>query len=185
MTEKYVNLQIVLWFTQTSIKTISKCTKCHEFHVNKKINLRARQIPAGKKLQKSDAVQETDNPFHEAETISSEFDEAESQGLVQRPSATYWEELQDIYFVKRFKRAQNASQESLMDDEDECKINLTKLYHENSAEKSSSTPRELSQDAADLIDDLIKSFEDEFGETDAKTEENESAMNETPATNLD
>lgn len=119
--------------------------------------------PAGKTLQKSAAVEETSSPV-------------ETEG--QRPSATYWEELQDIYFKRRFQRARNASQESFLDDEDECKINLTKMYHEDSTEGTALVL--LTPDATESIDDLIKSLE-----KDAVEEESESVTEETAAILLD
>lgn len=111
--------------------------------------------PIGKKLQKSLAVHETD----------SSDDEMSKESEVV-PGKTHWEELQDIYFQKRYIRDIHASVESLLEDEDACKINLSNLYQENQpSEKSSSTlTKDVSQDTLDAIDELIKSFEKETNE---------------------
>lgn len=119
---------------------------------------------AVKKLQKAAAVQETDDSSDE----EGSSEEVSSKDVPEVPASTQWEKLQDIYFQKRFSRALNASQESLMEDEHDCSINLSKMYREKSndrsTEKSSSLHKDPSQDTLDVIDDLIKSFEKEMND---------------------
>jgi hypothetical protein len=96
---------------------------------------------------------------------------------------THWEEMHDIYFKKRFSRPLNASVESLMEDEEECRINLSNMYQEMEGSKSKpSTPpsepkrlpslvKEPSTDTIDVIDALIKSIEKEVKMEEANSEE--------------
>lgn len=133
-------------------KVFTHKTRLSSFTYQKKL-LRDRPIAGGqvkRKLTKSVAVDLMENLMKEEKTTQSK-----PERLVQQPSATYWEELQDIFFEKKFKRARNASQESFMENEDECTINLTKMYKENSGELSSPTPSDPLHDSSDLINDII------------------------------
>lgn len=124
----------------------------------------------GKKLEKSFAVDEEDSSSHDDWTDGSE------ETKVEVAASTPWEELHDIYFKKRFSRPLNASMESvLLEDEEGCTINLSKMYDEKEGKlrrnktESSSPPsrrafldkKKLSDDTLDVIDDLIKSIEKE------------------------
>ncbi|CAG9800759.1 unnamed protein product [Chironomus riparius] len=121
----------------------------------------------GKKLAKSFAVDELSS--HD----DSDNSEDETKQEIDEPK-THWEEMHDIYFKKRFSRPLNASVESLMEDEEECRINLSNMYNEMDAIKAKpSTPpsepqrmpslrKEPSTDSTmDVIDALIKSIEKE------------------------
>lgn len=88
-----------------------------------------------RQLQKSLAVQEID------ESSSEDEDSLEnSKEIIEESSRTEWEELQDIYFQKRYTRARNASQESFMEDEDACEINLSNMYQESSRHQNEKSP---------------------------------------------
>lgn len=120
----------------------------------------------GRKLEKSFAVDESNDSSDDE--VSKEDDAPKTQ----------WEQMHDIYFQKRFSCPLHASVESLMDDEDTCKINISNMYSDSiekkpfddhdmreSSEKKESPDGnekvELSDDTLDVIDDLIKSFEKE------------------------
>jgi hypothetical protein len=157
----------------------------------------------GKKLEKSFAIDEEEDEAGIAgdnEDMSSSSDD-ESQ--TKKPPATpptQWEEMQDFYFKKRFSRAANASEDSLMEDEELCSINLQNLYSESESKlpmnenendneitspPSTSTsppppppspPRptlgseKLSSDTLDVIDDLLKSIEKEVASVEMNVE---------------
>lgn len=138
-----------------------KCTKSffrsQKFCVNKKLTLRGRPAKlADRKLQKSDAVDEEDE--------TTEDEESSSVEVPEEPPKTQWEELQDIYFQQRFIRARNASQESLLEDEFDCKINLSNMYEEPTEKSPKKLEKVISQDTLDVIDDFIKSFEKEMND---------------------
>ena len=95
---------------------------------------------------------------------------------------THWEEMHDIYFKKRFSRPLNASVESLMEDEEDCRINLSNMYNEMDGNKVQpltpppepkrmpSIHKEPSTDTIDVIDELIKSIEKEVNMEEANNE---------------
>ena len=112
----------------------------------------------------------------------SDNSEDESKRQIDEPK-THWEEMHDIYFKKRFSRPLNASVESLMEDEEECRINLSNMYNEMDGSKAKpSTPptepqrmpslrKEPSTDSTmDVIDALIKSIEKEVKMEEANNE---------------
>lgn len=125
--------------------------------------------PIGK-LQKSVAIQESEEESFEEESLS------DSKEVPPQPERTTWEELQDINFKNRFQRARNASEESLMDDEDACTINLSTMYDEHQiqpSEKLTSLSEVLTkQDTLEVIDELIKIFEDDNGEVKDESRKN-------------
>ncbi|CRK95664.1 CLUMA_CG009122, isoform A [Clunio marinus] len=110
--------------------------------------------------------------FEEPED-SSEYDVSTegSQDINEPTSKTQWEELQEFYFKMGIKRALNASMESLMEDEDACKINLSNLYRESSSQLSvKSNEPAKSDDTVAVIEKLLKSFEQENNLTDSTTD---------------
>lgn len=113
----------------------------------------------GKKLENFDAVEEGS----EAEKHNENEEVKQDDG-----PKTDWEKMHDIYFKKRFTRPLHASVESLMEDEENCRINLSKMYDENDSESvpvhAPSIQREPSVDTIDVIDELIKSIEKEVKE---------------------
>ena len=98
-------------------------------------------------MQKSAAVQETDDSNDETEVADNV------------PVRTEWELLQDIYFKNRFTRARNASQESFLDDEEACEINLSKMYQENTHQKVDKLPAIKKDPSLTVMDELLKSIE--------------------------
>lgn len=122
-------------------------------------------------MEKSFAVdEELPQESVEAETES----KTEIKPVEVDEPKTEWELLHDIYFKKRFTRPLNASTESLMEDEEECAVNLMNLYEEkgndSSKDESESSPQKIrapsvqkepSVDTLDVIDELIKSIEKE------------------------
>ncbi|XP_070489753.1 FK506-binding protein 5-like [Chironomus tepperi] len=129
----------------------------------------------GKKLAKSFAVDE--------ESSNDESDNSEDQTKEEDDAPkTHWEEMHDIYFRKRFSRPLNASVESLMEDEEDCRINLSNMYQEMDSNKAKpSTPpsepqrmpsirKEPSTDTIEMIDELIKSIEKEVKMEEANDE---------------
>jgi len=90
--------------------------------------------------------------------------------------------MHDIYFKKRFSCPLHASVESLMEDEEDCRINLSNMYHEVDVSKAKpSTPpsepqrtpsirKETSSETIDMIDALIKSIEKEVNIEEANNE---------------
>jgi hypothetical protein len=105
-----------------------------------------------------------------------EEEDSEDEMEDDRPSATRWEEMHDIYFQKPilFTRGVNSSVESLMEDEEDCALNLSKMYNDENSERRL-MPIEIEVDESvenkkqiddvdntlDVIDDLLKSFEKE------------------------
>lgn len=105
--------------------------------------------------------------------------EEEESSEDEGPPATRWEEMHDIYFHKPvlFARGINSSVESLMEDEENCALNLSKMYtdaesHERRVAqikievddvKSVESMKQNADDdnTLDVIDDLLKSFEKE------------------------
>lgn len=104
-------------------------------------------------------------------------DEAKQEEIEPK---THWEEMHDIYFKKRFSRPLHASVESLMEDEEFCRINLSNMYHEENKSQPSTPPpdpqrmpsihKEASTDTIDVIDELIKSIEKEVKLEEANSE---------------
>lgn len=81
----------------------------------------------------------------------------------EKPSATHWEEMHDVYFKKPilFSHAINTSVESLREDEEECALNLSNMYGEDKPAEVEieQIDSKIDDDTLDVIDDLIKSFE--------------------------
>lgn len=119
------------------------------------------------KLQKSAAVYETDDSSDETEVSKDEE---------VTPIRTEWELLQDIYFKNRFTRARNASQESFLEDEESCEINLSKMYQENTHQKIEKLPSLKNDPSETLMDELMKSIEVENSEAVNEASQKVSAL---------
>lgn len=117
------------------------------------------QRTIGRKLHKSIAVQVTDDSSDETE---------ESKESEDKTVRTEWELLQDIYFKNRFTRARNASQESFLEDEESCELNLSKLYQEGTHQKIDKLPSLEIDPPETVMDVLIKSIEAENSEASEK-----------------
>ena len=117
------------------------------------------------------------------ESSRDESDSSEDETKrVDEPPKTQWEEMHDIYFKKRFSCPLHSSVESLMEDEEDCRINLSNMYHETDVSKAKpSTPpsepqrmpsirKEASSETIDMIDALIKSIEKEVNLEEANNE---------------
>lgn len=125
-------------------------------------------VAAEKKLRKSFAIDESGSTSGDDEEssetsagwTSSETSTAEAVNPPAVPKQTEWEKLQDLYLQNRLKFVNNASQESILGEDDE--FTLAKMYQEKSTEKSPPEPvKNPSQETLNVIDELIKSFERE------------------------
>lgn len=105
------------------------------------------QRTIGRKLRKSSAVHEIDD--------SNDETDGETENVKSR---TEWELLQDIYFKNRFTRARNASQESFMEDEESCEINLSRMYQEVKHSKMDKLPSLKTDPPQEVMDELIRSI---------------------------
>lgn len=111
---------------------------------------------------------------------SGEEEEEESEDEIEDgPSATKWEEMHDVIFTKPILFSHgglNSSVESLMEDEENCALNLSNMYNDENLEqhsvqikievdedKSVEKEKQIADDdnTVDVIDDLLKSFEKE------------------------
>lgn len=137
-------------------------------NVNKNLISRTHSVVAvEKKLRKSFAVDESGSTSGEDEESSetsagwsTETSTAEAVSAPTVPKQTEWEKLQDLYLQNRLKFVNNASQESVLEEEDE--FVLAKMYQEKSTEKAPPEPvKNPSQETLNVIDELIKSFERE------------------------
>lgn len=115
------------------------------------------QRTIGRKLRKSSAVHEIDDSSDETE-----FNDGETENVKSR---TEWELLQDIYFKNRFTRARNASQESFMEDEESCEINLSRMYQEVKHSKMDKLPSLKTDPPQEVMDELIRSIGAEKSES--------------------
>lgn len=146
---------------------------CQYFSISKQKNVyrnlisRTHSVVAvEKKLRKSFAIDESGSTSGEDEESSetsagwsSETSTAEAVNPPEVPKQTEWEKLQDLYLQNRLKFVNNASQESILGEDDE--FTLAKMYQEKSTEKPPEPAKNPSQETLNVIDELIKSFERE------------------------
>ena len=114
----------------------------------------------------------------EEEVCDASCEEEEDSEKEIEEGRTRWEEMHDIYFKKPilFSRGVNSSVESLMEDEENCALNLSKMYGDENNERNNSVQIKIEVDdeksventknidddkTLDVIDDLLKSFEKE------------------------
>lgn len=136
-------------------------------NVNRNLISRTHSVVAvEKKLRKSFAIDESGSTSGEDEESSetsagwsSETSTAEAVNPPEVPKQTEWEKLQDLYLQNRLKFVNNASQESILGEDDE--FTLAKMYQEKSTEKPPELAKNPSQETLNVIDELIKSFERE------------------------
>lgn len=126
------------------------------------------EVAVEKRLQKSFAIDESGSSSGEDEEStetkagwSTETSTAEAENLLAVPQQTEWEKVQDLYLQNRLKFVNNASQESVLGEEDEFNITLANLYQEKLIERPLESVKIPSQDTIDVIDELIESFERE------------------------
>lgn len=111
----------------------------------------------------------------EVNDASGEDEENSDDEGEEGPSATRWEEMHDIIFTKPilFSRGVNSSVESLMEDEENCALNLSRMYNNDEnqnvqikVEKDDDieSKKQIADNDStfDVIDDLLKSFEKEM-----------------------
>lgn len=107
---------------------------------------------------------------------SGEEEEDSEDETEEAATATRWEEMHDIIFKKPilFSRGLNSSVESLMEDEENCALNLSRMYNDENYERrpmeikievdksvENKNQIEDNDNTLDVIDDLLKSFEKE------------------------
>lgn len=111
---------------------------------------------------------------------SGEDEEDSEDETEEGPPATRWEEMHDIIFTKPilFTRGINSSVESLMEDEENCALNLSKMYNDENQNHERRPMQNIkievdecvenkkqiedNDNTLDVIDDLLKSFEKEM-----------------------
>lgn len=127
-----------------------------------------REEAVEKKLRKSFAIDESVSSSGEDEEStetsvgwSTDTSTAEAMNPPDVPKQTEWEKVQDLYLQNRLKFVNNASQESVLGEEDEFNLSLANLYQEQLMEKPQEPVKNPSQETLDVIDELIKSFERE------------------------
>lgn len=140
--------------------------------VNRELNLRIHlviQKSIGHKLQKASAVEDSSGDSSDNED-SSEEKEPPEPPEEPKPEKT-WEELQVEYLQEQLQQYHSLSEESVkVEPEKALEIDLSNLYQENPpSEKSPLLEKKLSQDTLDVIDDLIKSFEETIEANDGET----------------